>query len=279
MERRPVRRVVEQGTAVLMPDLDRPGGWLVSVDDTPQSYVDLEDPTYLEFEYVLRLGHLTDLLNPPGRIRALHLGGGGLTLARYIQATRPGSAQHVVEFDAALLDLVREELPWEPAAHIRLTVGEARAALAKEPAQAADLIVADVFAANQIPIQVTSVEFAQLVERALAPTGCYAANIADSGRLAFARTQVATLRAVFPQVCLVAEPSVLRGRRFGNILLVASRVELPVDELTRRLAGDPFPARVVAGDALAELAGDVPAVTDATAVGSPKPPPDAFALS
>ncbi len=278
MERRPVRRAVEQGTAVLMPDLDRPGGWLVSVDDTPQSYVDLDDPMYLEFEYVLRLGHLTDLLNP-GRIRALHLGGGGLTLARYIQATRPGSAQHVVEFDAALLDLVREQLPWDPRAHLKLTVGEARAVLAEEPAGSADLIVADVFAANQIPVQVTSVEFVRLIERALAPAGCYAANIADGGPLPFARAQVATLRSVFPQVCLVAEPSVLRGRRFGNVLLMASRVELPLDELTRRLAGDPFPARLVAGAALSDLIGDTPVVTDATAVGSPKPPPGAFALS
>ncbi|MFD7512485.1 spermidine synthase-like protein, partial [Streptomyces sp. NPDC059853] len=41
----PVIRPVAFGTARLLPDLDRDGGWLLTVDGAPQSYVDLRDPT------------------------------------------------------------------------------------------------------------------------------------------------------------------------------------------------------------------------------------------
>ena len=62
----------------------------VVVDGTPQSHVDLDDPTHLAFEYVRRIGHAVDLL-PEGPVTALHLGAGALTLPRYVEATRPGS--------------------------------------------------------------------------------------------------------------------------------------------------------------------------------------------
>ncbi|MFD1051433.1 spermine synthase, partial [Kibdelosporangium lantanae] len=61
----PGRRQVRFGTAELMRDLDRPNGWLLSVDGVAQSYVDLDDPTYLDFEYVRRMGDIVDGL-PPG---------------------------------------------------------------------------------------------------------------------------------------------------------------------------------------------------------------------
>jgi spermidine synthase len=47
-------------------------------------------------------------------VHALHLGGGALTLPRYLAHTRPGSRQLVAEVDDALTDLVREHLPLPP---------------------------------------------------------------------------------------------------------------------------------------------------------------------
>ena len=103
---------VDSGAAELLRDADRATGWMLLVDGTPQSYVDLDDPQYLDFEYVRRLGHLIDLAAEPGEpLRVLHLGGGGLTLARYVTATRPGSSQLAVDADAALVEFVRERLP------------------------------------------------------------------------------------------------------------------------------------------------------------------------
>ncbi|MER6364821.1 fused MFS/spermidine synthase [Kitasatospora sp. NPDC001527] len=279
----PVARRTDLGQAKLLPDVDSDGGWLLTLDDTPQSYVDLGDPTHLEFEYTQRLGHLVDALAEPGRpLDALHLGGGALTLPRYLAATRPGSRQHVVEVDGPLLALVEQHLPWRgPGVDITAGVGDARAALdarARSAPGTLDLVVADVFHGSRTPGHLTSVEFLRLAAAALRPGGCYAANLADGPPLAFARAQAATLRAVFPQTCLIAEPAVLRGRRYGNILLVGSAGPLPVADLARRLAGDIFPARLTEGAGLADFAGRTAPVTDATATDSPPPPDGAFSV-
>jgi len=276
-EPRPVQREVALGTAKLMPDIDRDGGWLLTLDGTPQSYVDLADPGYLEFEYVQRIAHLLDVLAPAGQpIDALHLGGGALTLPRYLAATRPGSRQRVVEIDGPLVDLIAEHLPWPSG--IEVTVGDGREALeSAEPGQA-DVVVADVFRGSRTPAHLTSVEFVRAAAAALRDGGCYAANLADGPPLTFAKAQAATVRAVFPYVCLIAEPSVLRGRRYGNVLLIGSATPLPVDELSRRVAGDPFPARLTDAEELAAFTRRVPVVTDAEAHDSPPPPAGAFSV-
>src|SRR3954471_12556807 len=125
-----VEETVDSGIAELVRDPDRPRAWTLLLDGAPQSHVDLDDPAYLDFEYVRRLGHVTDLAAPAGRpLRVLHLGGGGLTLARYVAATRPRSSQQVAEIDAALVDLVRRHLPLDRAARIRVRTGDARAIL------------------------------------------------------------------------------------------------------------------------------------------------------
>ncbi|MFD8323629.1 spermidine synthase [Kitasatospora purpeofusca] len=283
-ERLPVLRGTDLGRAKLLPDVDHDGGWLLTLDDTPQSYVDLGDPTHLEFEYTRRLGHLVDALDGSegGAVDALHLGGGALTLPRYLAATRPGSRQRVVEVDGPLLDLVEQHLPWQgPGVDITAEVGDARealAALARTAPGSLDLVVADVFHGSRTPRHLTSVEFLRLAAAVLRPGGLYAANLADGAPLAFARAQTATLRAVFPQTCLIAEPPVLRGRRYGNILLVGSAGPLPVADLVRRLAGDIFPARLTDGPDLAAFAGRTAPVTDATATDSPPPPDGAFSV-
>ncbi|SFK72166.1 spermidine synthase [Streptomyces mangrovi] len=268
---------VDGGLAQLLPDPDRPRAWTLLLDGAPQSHVDLDDPTHLDFEYQRRIGHLIDLAAPPGRpLRAVHLGGGGLTLARYTAATRPRSTQQVFEADAALTALVRRELPLEGAWRIRVRGGDARAGLARLPEDGADLVVADVFGGARTPAHLTSAEFLAEVRRVLCPGGLYAANLADGPPLAHLRAQVATAAAVFPELCLIADPAVLRGRRFGNAVLAACDRALPVAEITRRAAGDPHPGRVEHGRALAGFTGGAAPVTDATATPSPQPPARVF---
>jgi spermidine synthase len=273
----PVEEPIDTGVAALVPDPDRPRSWTLVVDGTPQSHVDLDDPSYLDFEYVRRLGHVVDLIAPPGRpLRVLHLGGGGLTLARYVAATRPRSTQQVVEVDAALVDLVRRRLPLPQGARVRIRVGDARAVLNRAPDDTFDLVVADVYAAGRQPAHLTSAEFFTEAARTLRAGGFFAANLADGAPLSFTRSEAATLRAVLPEVCLIADPAVLRGRRFGNLVLAGGHTPPPVADLTRRAASDPFPGRVVHGEDLTRfIAGAVP-VTDATARPSPRPPKDVF---
>ncbi|MFB9510892.1 spermidine synthase [Streptomyces aurantiacus] len=268
---------VDGGLAELMPDRDRPRAWTLLIDGAPQSHVDLDDPAYLSFEYQRRLGHVIDLVAPPGRpVHAVHLGGGALTLARYVAATRPRSTQQVAERDAALVQLVRRELPLDPNARIRVRSVDAREGLAKVPDGWADLVVADVFSGARTPAHLTSGEFLTDVRRVVKAGGLYAANLADGPPLAHLRGQIATAAGVFPELALVADPTVLRGKRFGNAVLVASDLPLPIAELTRRAASDPHPARVEHGRSLTDFTGGATPVTDAAAVASPAPPPSVF---
>lgn len=268
---------VDGGLAELVPDRDRAAGWTLLVDGAPQSHVDLDDPSYLSFEYQRRIGHVIDLAAEPGRpVQAVHLGGGAFTLARYVAATRPRSTQQVVERDGALVQLVRGTLPLDPGQRIRVRTADARDALAKLPDDWADVLVADVFSGARTPGHLTSTEFLGEVRRVLRSTGTYVANVADGPPLAHLRGQIATVAAVFPEVALVADPAVLRGKRFGNAVLVASAGPLPLAELTRRAAGDPHPGRVEHGKALRDFTGGAVPVTDASAKASPAPPPSVF---
>ncbi|MFI8216138.1 spermidine synthase [Streptomyces sp. NPDC085932] len=268
---------VDGGLAELIPDRDRPRARTLVIDGAPQSHVDPDDPAHLSFEYQRRLGHVVDLVAPPGRpLHAVHLGGGAFTLARYLAATRPRSTQQVVERDAALVRLVRRELPLDPNARIRVRSTDAREGLAKVPDGWADLVITDVFSGARTPAHLTSTEFLDDIRRALRPGGVHAANLADGPPLTHLRGQIATAAARFEQLALIADPAVLRGKRFGNAVLVASDAPLPIAELTRRAASDPHPARVEHGRTLLDFTGGAVPVTDVAAVASPAPPTSVF---
>ncbi|KQX17180.1 spermine synthase [Streptomyces sp. Root431] len=272
-----VAETVDGGLAELIPDRERPRAWTLLIDGAPQSHVDLDDPAFLSFEYQRRLGHIADLAAPPNRpLQAVHLGGGAFTLARYVAATRPRSTQQIVELDGKLVQFVRRELPLDAGARIRVRSTDARAGLAKVQDGWADLVIADVFSGARTPAHLTSTEFLGEVRRVLRPGGFYAANLADGPPLTHLRGQIATAAAVFPELALTADPTVLRGRRFGNAVLLASDRELPVAELTRRVATDPHPGRVEHGRELADFAGGAAPVTDASAKPSPVPPASVF---
>ncbi|MBQ1096164.1 fused MFS/spermidine synthase [Streptomyces sp. b94] len=275
----PLSRVTDHGTAKLMPDVDRRRAWLLTVDGAPQSYVDLDEPAHLEFEYTRRLGHVLDTVAEPGRaLDVLHLGGGAFTLPRYLAATRPGSRQDVVEADRGLLDLVAEHLPLPDGAGITAHGDDARAWLEAAPADSADVLVADVFGGSRVPAHLTSVAYAREAARVLRADGVYVANLADSAPFPFLRPQLAGFATLFEELALIAEPGVLRGRRFGNAVLVAAHRPIDTAALARRTAADAFPARVEHGPALRKLIGDARPVRDEDAVPSPEPPTGAFGI-
>lgn len=266
------------GLARIDPDKYSPGSFTLVVDGTPQSHVDLDDPTHLAFEYIRRIGHAIDLL-PSGPITALHLGAGALTLPRYVEATRPGSRQQVIELEKSLVDLVRESLPFPRGASIRVRYGDAREVMEKLPTGlrgTVDLLVVDVFGGSRIPAHVTSLEFYEAAAAFLSARGILVVNSADGAGLAFARGQASTLMTIFESVVAVADPGTLKGRRFGNVVLVGSHSPLPVDEMPRVYSSDPLPAKVVAGRELRDFVAGAPVVTDATAVPSPEPSRSVF---
>lgn len=258
------------GTAELVRDLDRPDGWMLLVDGTPQSYVDTSDPTYLEFDYVRLLADLVDTL-PDGPIRAVHLGGAGCTLPRYVAHTRPRSTQVVVEADGPLADVVRAQLG---TAGFRLRVGDGREALGHLTPGSSDLVVSDVFVGAKVPAHLATLETAQEVRAVLRPGGLYALNVGDSGRLDFARSLAAGLRQVFDHLVVLADPAVFRGRRFGNLVLAASDTPFSVDHLRRVTTRSLGRARVETEHTFLR---DARPPTDADPPVPPVPPADLFA--
>lgn len=264
--------------AEIVPDRDRPYAAELYVAGTPQSHVDLAEPEYLAFEYVRHIGDVLDLSHPAGApIDVLHLGGGGLTLPRYVHATRPRSRQRVAEVDDALVDLVREALPLPRGHGITVSGRDAREVLERTRPGTYDAVVLDVYAGARMPASLACREAMVLAAGALRPGGTFVVNLADGGPLSFARTMTATARTAFADVGAISDASTWRGRRFGNVVLVASGATVPWwPALRRRLAGGPFPARLVTGGDLAAFASGSPVVTDATATPSPPPPADAF---
>ncbi|MGN6502853.1 MAG: spermidine synthase [Pseudolysinimonas sp.] len=268
--------------AELRPDRFVPGAFELIVDGTPQSHVNRDDPTDLFFEYIVRMGRVIDQLRMPGEpITAVHLGAGAFTLPRYIEATRPGSRQQVLELEPELVELVRSQLPLPKGASIRVRYGDARETLGKLPAGlqgTADLVVVDIFGGARIPAHVTSREFYALAAGLLSPQGVMLVNVADGAGSAFARGQVTTIADVLSDVAVLAEPQVLKGRRYGNFVIAGSPSDLPLAWMPRLLAGGPHPAAVVHGQQLQDWVAGAPVVHDASAVPSPPPSRSVFQL-
>jgi SAM-dependent methyltransferase len=235
---------VATGVAELVTDREDAELVTLLVNGVPSSCLHLTDPLRLEFEYHQQMAAAVDLL-PSGPLTALHVGAGACTLPRWLDAARPGSRQVAVDVDATLLEHVRLwfELPRSP--RLRLRTADGLDALAGQADASLDLVVRDAFDGDRTPERLTTAAFLAQVARTLRPGGVYLANIADRAPLALARAEVATALATFAQVALVAEPGVLRGRRYGNLVLVAGPLDPGrLDRRTRVLA---VPAHVVSG--------------------------------
>ena len=250
--------------ASIEPDPYQPGGYILDIDGTPQSHVFIDDPGEVFFEYIRRMAHVLDEIGEPGEpITVVHLGGGALTLPRYIEATRPGSRL-------------------QKSANVRIRYGDAREIMNKLPTGlrgTVDAVIVDVFSGARTPAHVTSLEFYQEAAALLSPRGVLIVNVADGPGLAFARGQVATIHAVLPHVMALAEAQVLKGRRFGNVVVVGSHDGSVGEMLPRLLAGGPHPASAVSGKELKAFTASAPIVTDNTAIASPSPNKTIFQIA
>jgi spermidine synthase len=262
---------VRTGSAELLADADRPGGWLLLVDRIRQSYVDLDDPTYLDFEYLQMLADLLDAL-PPGRLAVVHLGGGAFSFPRYVAATRPGSPQIAFEPDTELTAMVRARLPLPRQVRLKIRPLSGREGVAGLPSSSADVLVLDAFLGGRVPAELTTGECFAEIARVLRPDGVFLANLADGPPLHYCRQVVATVQGQLPHVLLVADPAVLRGRRFGNVVLAAARTTLPLRAAQRAAAAAAFPRKVLHGAELTRFASGSRRLTDARPARSPQPP-------
>lgn len=250
--------------ATVVADPDRDAGRLLLLNSARHSYVDLADPTHLEFAYTQWIGAVTDVLAPEGeRLDALHLGGGGFTMPRYLAATRPGTHNTVYEIDGGLVELGRRELGVRPGPDLRPVVGDARVLVGRTSSDSADLVVGDAFGHLVVPWHLATREMVAQVRRVTRPGGVYVQNVIDYPPLRFIRAEVATVAAEFTHVALVAPPAALAGTTGANFLIVASDAPLPLDRLRARLdTSADEPVTVLSGPTLDDFVGAAAVLTD-----------------
>ncbi|MGZ8176288.1 spermidine synthase [Williamsia sp. SKLECPSW1] len=253
---------IDTGTAVITTDADGQG-WLLEVNGVQSSHLAV-DPTRLDFEYMRWIAAIvSDRFDPTGPLRSLHLGAAGCALPRYLAAVAPQSRHVAVEIDGALADLVRTRFPIPRAPVVRLRVGDARAVTESLTADSRDLVVVDVFAGARTPAHLTTTEFFDAVHAVLRPGGTVVMNVADTRDLSYARRQIATVADRFAHLLVVADPAMLKGRRYGNIVVAASDEPIEASPaLVRALLVDAVPASVRDDDAVRTFLGGAKPFTD-----------------
>lgn len=247
---------------------DERGGVTVLLHGHPQSYVDPADPGLLAFEYQQHLGILVDA-QPPGPLRITHVGGAGLTLPRYVQSTRPGSAQIVLEPDAELTEQVRRELPLPRGHRIRVRATDGENGIAALKPDSADLIVVDAFAEGRVPAGLTTTGFFAIAAQK-APF--LAMNLADEPDWRYLARVLASAADRWPHLLLMSTKDTLKRRRFGNLILAAAQAPLDVAVLQRRTASASVPAGLLGPGQTRRLAVSARPFTDSDAHRSPAPP-------
>lgn len=233
LDRRRPQAAIVAVVMELAADPERPNAWLLTVGGVRQSYVDLEDPSLLRFEYARFVGMVLDGL-PAGEVDVLHVGGGALTLARYVAHTRAGSRQVVLEPDGELVELVTDRLGSVPGLDVRVCDG--RSGVAQCGSGSFDVVLLDAFAVDTIPAELTTAEFVEDVARVLRPGGCFVANLVDGPPLALVRRVAADTARELPHILLLGDKTVLGGRVSGHVILVACRDPEPVAEVREFLA-------------------------------------------
>lgn len=240
-----------------------PSARVLILDRLRHSHVDLDDPTELGFTYTRTISDVLAHVAPPGEpLQALHIGGGGFTLPRYLLATRPGTRNVVLELDPALVELARTRLGLEPVDGIEVRTGDARLTLRDVAPGAFDVVIGDAFGGLSVPYHLTTTEFVEAIRRRLRPGGVYVLNLIDHPPLGFARAEAATLGEVFEHVAVLAPPQRLRGSQGGNFVLAASDGPLRLDSVLARNAARGDDEAAASGTELERFIDGAPALTD-----------------
>jgi spermidine synthase len=200
------------------------------LDNDHNSYVNLADPTDLQYSYVRWMAHAVDDVVPKGKpLDAVFVGGGGFTLPRWLVHTRPGSHASVLEVDRKLVQLDKDRLGLKTSAALEAHVGDARTTMRSEPAHRADLIVGDAFAGLTVPWHLLTREWTAEIKRVLKPGGIYTLNLIDFGKEDLLRAELATLLPLFRDVQMVTVPGTDGGPGGGNTVIIASDAERVYD--------------------------------------------------
>ena len=243
----------------ILEDPDRASGRRLVLDDLSHSYVDLDDPTHLDFSYTRMLAAVMDSATT-GPIDVAFLGGGAFTLPTWLALTRPGSTSTVLEVDPDLPPIVEREMPAPAGVPTQLVIGDGRLSMRGLESESADVVVGDAFGGRAVPWHLTTVEFHDEIDRVLRADGLYMANLIDGPDLRFVRALAATLQHTWPHVAVLSVPD--RFTTGGNFVAVAGHRRVDPASIERLTADLGLDVIVLVGPDLSAFVGDARTLTD-----------------
>ena len=218
----------EYHCVALAADPNNPHGYELELDDIHHSYVDLKDPTNLVYPYTQWIAKAVDAFNPAKKpLDAVFVGGGGFTLPRWLEATRPGSKSLVLEVDKELVEFDEERLGLQQTADLYAVTGDARVSMLNIPSHSADFVDGAAFGTYSVPWHLATSEWADEVKRVLKPGGLYTLNVIDLPPLSLLKAAAATLRDHFRFVRIVTYGALERPYG-GNAVVLSSNRPIPV---------------------------------------------------
>jgi len=220
------------------------GNFLESLvlDHLIHSYTDLQDPLYLEYDYIRIYEEMVRWQVKKGRsLKALFLGGGGYTFPRFIDAKYPKAEIDVVEIDPEITRTAKKYLGVSESTKIRTFNEDGRWFVMNcQDKGTYDFIFGDAFNDLSIPYHLTTKEFATLLKSLLKPDGMLMANVIDSFKQgAFMPSYIRTLEEVFGKgnIHLITLSSDYDHIGISTFVVVASPQKLDMDDFVRKVKG------------------------------------------
>lgn len=222
---------------------------VLRLDRLIHSYVNMKNPTALEYDYEHGYAMLVAdyaSRHPGRRLQTLSIGGGAYVFPRYIERLYAGSVVDVVEIDPAVTEVTYERLGMSRATTIRTWNEDGRLFFLRGQARQYDLIFGDAFNDYAVPYHLTTLEFARMVAASLRPGGVYAANVIDGRHGLFLRSYLATLGRAFRHVYVMPAGDGWRTSVRTTFVVFASQEPLDLERIAAlRPRGVPEAVRLV----------------------------------
>ncbi|WP_370500202.1 spermidine synthase [Mycolicibacterium sp. jd] len=249
--------------------------FLVSVGGAAQSRVVPDDPYDLSWGY---LRHVAASVGErrPEPLDIVHVGGGGMVLARYFAHAHPASSQVVIEPNQAMAEAVLERFPSPPHARITLRHCTGRVVLEELASDLADLIVVDAYVGGHVPEDLTTVECVTHLRRVLRDDGVLVFGLIDHPDMQYVARVCATVRRSTSLSVTVLSP---HHQYFGNHTVLCTDPSIHTFPMLAAVteADSDYVRR--SAEWLDQLCSEAQVLTDAAPAPSPDPPPEALGAS
>jgi hypothetical protein len=223
--------LAQQGELIVERDPERPSGRLLRQAGMDASYIDLADPSHLEFDY---LRWMRIVVEATRARRVLHIGGAACALARALAARDPAGRQEVCEVDNDVLEFARLHLGLRRAPGLRVRHAEGRAFVAGQPDRSWDAVVIDAFVGALVPRELIAAAAVAELAR-VAPLALV--NVVDDRSAREVSVIANGLAEVYAHVHSI-------GGRTRNTVVVGSAERLAAQQIGPRLAADRSPAYI-----------------------------------